>query len=369
MCWKNDILWFALAGFVAIGCSGDNSGPKCDGEIINGLCYGSNTRTVIGEPCSAHVECKGQAACIQGECQQECTENWQCPQPGECVGFQCISGSAPDVTSPPTDTAGPTDTASPPAPDTTTGAPCNSNFDCQGEGACINGHCGKECDSDSDCPSGGSCLQFQCVGGDPPDAGSPVDTASPPDTASPVDTAEPLPAGCEGKKGPYGAPCKCKEDCATGLCVGDSEQGFGFCTQDCFTSSNCPGTDWCLDVGGGTKVCVKNDAGAACINGCLSTQLVNQQGLCVCTVPCSTSAECPANMACSQVPGASSKVCVPIGDLCASQPLMCFGKCFPDLSNTLLCTAICSSINDCPAGWTCHQEVLNGQVEQNCLPN
>ena len=353
---------------LALGCSG-NSGTQCDGTVVDGVCYEDGQDPVIGQPCFAHVDCKNIAACVEGKCKQECTEDWQCPQPGSCQDFQCVTSTTTDVRTPP-----PTDTPTPPPPtDAGSGKACTSSFDCAGEGACIDGTCQKECDTDGDCPPKATCLQFQCVLSDVPDVGEPdtepADTGKPADTATPTDTGDPLPPGCEGKKGPYGSTCACKEDCATNLCLGDQAAGKGFCTKECFTSSNCDGTDWCLDVGGGTKVCVKNDAGAPCAGGCLSTQLTNQKAVCVCTVPCTSAAECPGTMACSVAPGVANKVCVPIGDLCAIDPLICFGKCFPDLSSTYLCTAFCEAINDCPAGWTCYQEMLNGQLEQNCLPN
>lgn len=261
--------------------------------------------------------------------------------------------------------------------------PCTSHVDCNGEGACIDGKCQIECKKNEDCgdPGKWECKQFQCfstVTTDPVDAG-PTDLGPPPvDSGQPVqDTGggdkKDVNPNCTEKKASYGATCFCKDDCSTGLCLGDIAAGKGFCTQECFTSDTCPGADWCYADPSGTKVCVQNDSGNSCQNGCLSgITLTNGAGACICTVPCASANGCPLNMACSAVGvnGVPTKVCVPIGQFCnSSNPSNCYGICFPDLSNTFLCTATCEGFNDCPAGYKCHQEVLNGQTYQTCLPN
>jgi hypothetical protein len=257
------------------------------------------------------------------------------------------------------------------------GKSCSSGIDCRGEGACIDGTCRIQCNSDSDCgdPSDWDCKQFQCYSTadvSPSDSGNP-DTKPQQDTKEPpTDTGNPGP-NCTSKKAPYGATCYCKEDCLSNLCLGDIAAGKGFCTEECFISDNCPLTDWCYASPDGVKVCVKNDAGAPCNQGCLSSiTLTNQMGQCVCTVPCASAAQCPGTMACSLVSLGSSpiKACVPIGDLCNPQSgaSPCYGICFPDLSNTFFCTATCTSFTDCPDGFQCYQEELGGQLYQNCLP-
>ncbi len=375
--------WPAL--FLLLSCSSpapNSTEGGCSGNIIGDVCFERSINSVIGQPCGNHVDCKSQAACIQGTCQQECTQDWQCVAPLVCDHWRCLDSSAttdtksPDPGSPPEDSAG-TDTVEDTAPqgDSIVGKECTFHSDCEGVAACLDGKCSVECQSDEDCgePADWDCIQFQCIGLGPADAG-PSDPGKPsdPGTTEPDDTkpSKDLPPKCTEKAAPYGTNCFCKEDCISSMCLGDVEAGKGFCTEECFTSSNCPGTDWCAGLPDGTKVCVKNDAGAPCAQGCLSgTTLVNQQGKCVCTVPCEDASQCPSSMACAQVSGAG-KVCVPIGAVCdpntGSSP--CFGVCWPNLSNTWFCTAECASLTDCPAGFTCHTDDLGGGATfSSCL--
>ena len=367
-----------------------STGPTCTGDIVDGSCFEPGGG-ILGSPCGTHVDCQNTAACIEGTCQQECLDDWHClGEARRCVHFQCVASDAVDAAAPPggdavdppdaglaSDAGAPPDVL--PVVDASARKACVNNFDCAGQGACITGFCDVQCTSDADCgdSTAWNCIQFQCWPEAIPDAVGP-DTG-PSDTAEPADAGPPdagpqpdLPPGCTEKAAAYGDLCHCKSDCQSTLCLGDVAAGKGFCTKPCSTSANCPGIDWCLQAAPDAKVCVQNDAGAPCSQGCLFVTLQNQVGGCVCTVPCSSAAECPGTMACSAVPlnGVPTPLCVPVGQLCDPQKaLPCYGTCFPDLSDTWLCTARCESFQDCPAGFQCYQEVISGQTVAHCLPN
>ena len=384
-------LWTSAA--LALGCSpspAQQTTAECSGEVIADVCIEAPGNSVIGQPCSNHVDCKNKAACIQGVCERECTQDWQCQAPLTCDHWRCLDLSrvTPDVPPPddlPSDVADPPDVSEAPdadvpesPADTVLGKDCTFHSECEGVAACLDGKCAVQCQEDSDCgaPEAWDCKLFECFAIDAPDAGptdaGPTDPGPPPDPG-PTDTGpdNELPPNCTEKAAPYGTNCFCKQDCISSLCLGDIAAGKGFCTEECFTSSNCPGTDWCTDVGGGTKVCVKNDAGAPCAQGCLSgLTLTNPQGKCVCSVPCESSEQCPSAMACSVVPGVAGKLCVPIGTVCDpnAPKSPCFGVCWPNLSGTWFCTAECEALTDCPSGFTCHTDDLGGgNTFSSCL--
>jgi hypothetical protein len=360
-------------------CTDGNSsdGSQCNGKPVGDICVEFTQSEVMGNPCTQHVDCKNLAACIEGTCGKQCEEpnDWQCGTDGKvCYKWQCLNPN--DV---PTGGTSGSDAVSHSDPGGN-GESCSSNMDCGGKAACIDGSCQKQCDQDSDCGNADEwdCKQFQCFSTKPQDVqtadeGTPkTDPGKPEDTKTPAEDTTSTNPKCTSKKAPYGATCYCKEDCLSTLCLGDIAAGKGFCTEECFTSNNCQGNDWCYASPDGVKVCVKNDAGAPCAQGCLSSiTLTNQQGACVCTVPCDSASQCPGTMACSTVNLGSNpiKVCVPIGPLCNPQGAVpCYGTCYPDLNNNFFCTASCTSLTDCPTGFSCCPETLGGQFYQNCLP-
>ena len=380
------LLHLLLLSLAVAACSTPSSpkkGSSCDGQVKNDVCFETPDQpAIIGQPCKSQVECLNQAACIAGTCKIECLEQWHCEKPLTCDHFRCLApGDPADVTAPtdvpadvPDDTPDvldPLDLPTPPELPDAGGKPCTTHVDCGGTAACIEGTCQIKCLADGDCGNADlfDCKQFQCFAVDPPDAGPtdpgppPVDDGPPP----PADIGPELPPGCTAKKGPFGATCHCKQDCASDLCLGDIAAGKGFCTEECFTSDNCPGTAWCFDAEG-TKVCVKNDSGAPCSGGCLAFTLQSQAGQCICTSPCDSTKQCPAGMACSKVNGSASKLCVPVGDICQDNGpgSPCFGMCWPDLQNKPFCTAPCTKLTDCPEGMTCFNDVELGGVV--CMP-
>ncbi len=373
--------------------TGTGRADGCAGTVLGDVCAESPVGpSILGKLCKTHVDCLNLAACIGGTCQQQCTQPWQCPKGLTCDHFRCLdptadAGVAEDAPASPevfNDThdatdGGPSDLAAPTDPgpsDVPQAKACQSAVDCAGLGACVDGHCKKECTTDPDCgdPTTWDCKQFTCFKVTPADVG-PTDPGAPPkdDGPPPKDDGPELPLNCTAKKAGYAATCYCKQDCLSGLCLGDIAAGKGFCTEECTTSNDCPNKGWCYaDASSGVKVCVKNDAGAPCAQGCLSNlTLESALKTCVCTVPCDSAAQCPIGMACAPIGGNPGKYCMPIGDICDPSASLnpCFGTCWPDVppSTAWICTSDCTKLTDCPEGMICYQDIIQGQTFNHCL--
>jgi hypothetical protein len=265
---------------------------------------------------------------------------------------------------------------------------CTKDSECLPAAVCIDNLCATECTANNQCPLGLKCVYYRCIDPTPdagprqtdsgqPDAGGPQpevdadaatpDTAPPEEVSGPPDTGpeilpdipeqDALPPGCEPVAGPYGAACSCVEECESGLCVQNKLINAAICTQYCLNDAQCPGPDVCIPVDA-TAVCLPNDSGqpASCDPGqaiCYKQLfLKNKLGQCVCTADCVTALDCPEGFAC-HVLGAQ-KVCVSVGQVCATGYVPCFGECAGNpQTGQGFCTAICVSSADCPDTWKC----------------
>ena len=143
---------------------------------------------------------------------------------------------------------------------------------------------------------------------------------------------------------------------------------MGFCTQHCTTAKDCPGTHVCYDIGGGTRICAKSDAGKQvdcgsplCVSG---FNLEDGNGKCVCTVECVDAQDCPSSAACAVVgtPTGNRRLCMPLGQACDpanAAKQACFGFCVSIPPGAGFCTTQCVKTPDCPAGWSCETAAVD----------
>lgn len=396
------------------------SGASFDG---GGSLADTGGGSVVGRACQAHVDCGGEAACLDGVCSRECEQDAQCPDPSYmCWGFRCLKrdGGGPDTVEPPGDecavgtdcdqTAAPQgcrngrcvppecysdgqcldparphcvfyvcgDRAAPPdtvEPRDVAGgqdsgpAACTTWQDCpdppQG---CRGGQCvPAECTQDDDCPAQERCVLFLCAAVQPP-----PDVVESPDVpaAEDVPGAPDVPTPPDVPLGGYGETCTRGGDCETGLCLNNKMTGGSTCTQACASTLDCPQPDWCGEVTS-TFVCIANDSGTACAGGCLSGRSFLTGADCFCTTPCPSALWCPPDFACV-TDVSDARLCRPIGGACTpsvSGDPACRGQlCYPvDLQATTgICTTPCEGPTDCPPGWFCYAELVDGQTVQTC---
>ena len=375
--------------WAALGCSSDvvDGGGAETRSPDTRDAGGSGGATVIGRPCGNHVDCDGEAACLGGVCGRECERATDCPDSTwECWGFRCVPASgASDVAD-----AGGT------ALDAASATPCATIADCPTGEGCIDGYCANECYSPADCPDPATygCRLYECVplgGSDvvspPPDVVTPPDVPVVPDLPIaadlpivPPDVAivPDVPVPTLG----YGEVCAAASDCISGLCLQVKDHGVARCTKECDGIWDCPAPDYC---GGPTadpteafridmlpiNLCITQDAGAPCTLGCTSGLSFGAGVGCVCTAPCQASSSCPGAMVCEDDASGWS-LCVPVGQACDPRALpapACHGLlCYPLSEASGFCTAPCLANHDCPGGWLCHVETIDGQTFRTCHP-
>jgi len=213
-------------------------------------------------------------ACIDGYCDRECTQDWQCDGEGAvCEGYMCRTEEpVPDVK----DT---TEEELPPGCDPDDGpygASCSCQQECESSMCIVNkisgfGMCTQLCVNDAQCPGPDICVQAAeqtsvCLLNDAGQASS-----CDPDQAI----------------------------CYKALFL-TSKVGKCACTTECLKAVDCPEGFACHVIGGGKKVCVST--GEMCspaYNPCFGECAGNPQtGVGFCTGICITSADCPATWTC-----------------------------------------------------------------------
>ena len=400
--------WLIGAFLVLSGCTTVNTGGAiCQGTWVNGVCVAETpvdaardgapgdtadaaqpieVSSYTGLPCTSNFQC-GDLICIDGYCGAECFYDKDCPGSLGCFKLQCV-GEVPDVAQ----DAGSTDAGAPDVPGVNDmvalpdvpalvdAGPkkCKGHIECAPDKACIGGVCAKECDVPADCgeEAGWDCFNFQCFFEDP----NPPDVVTPKDTGNPGPDDGPPPVDTGPTKFGYGVPCASKEECESGLCVGNPATGDGTCTQLCGGPGECPGTDACIAVGQGTSICYASDSGKPCPAGgaCVSSySLTTPKGQCICSVECATADDCQPSAACSvwEVPGGGVKhLCTPIGLPCKVSQTnpkgdACAQLCYPITNTAGVCSAQCVTALDCPQGWKCFTESLpGGDIIKTCQP-
>ena len=275
---------------VGLPCPGGNEcmagliclGPKLDPTLPpEGYC----TKACMNDPdCGAGAFCGPPLDKVGNLCWLRCGPNDTCAQPKQVcsrrvggftdlVNKACVPGNAA-------------------ARD---GASCKSFGDCNRDQACI--------DNPFDFP-GGYCVTFGCTVGD-------NNTCAPGGTPAclKADNINLCFAGCAGDgdcrinegykclqppnspvkicifNNPLGGHCKMPKDCAGGppwSCIVDANLPNGYCTiVGCDTKMNtgCPSNGQCIDVGGGTGVCLKECSGNGdCAQGTTCKQVPTATG-------------------------------------------------------------------------------------------
>jgi hypothetical protein len=215
-------------------------------------------------------------------------------------------------------------------------------------------------------------------GADEPDesTGEPDESSGEPDESS--GTPDEGPDECEGRDdGRFRESCDAASDCCEGLCLGNPEAGFGFCSQRCEGYASCnpiglPGDDFfCLDAGGSGYLCAPSDYGDPCesTDECLGQVCLAARGVTGCSWFCSVSADCPPGSSCGQIAvsdGAGGvtfvSACAPVGTDCNINRTTGLNNC---LSGTCLtpdtgglsgyCSVFCNpgDPDACPLGFAC----------------
>ncbi|MFT6400193.1 MAG: hypothetical protein ACJAYU_004963 [Bradymonadia bacterium] len=201
-------------------------------------------------------------------------------------------------------------------------SPCASNSDCEeglecdlGSGDCVV----PPCRSDSDCAGAQVCLDGSCT----------------------------IDADC-----PTCLPCEVIEDCGGGDWQCASNGSTGFCTRICNDRSQCPGNSDCFGIEGQTfAICLNDDAVTA---GSCPGDFVCTEEPDICEgVSCATGEECnPATGACDPV--AAVDDCI-VCDECEGPADCPGGDCFDFGGPTGVCTIECSTAADCPLGTSCSE--------------
>ena len=338
-------------------------------------CSADGGRADTAQYCMGPQDCPADQTCLGGVCGRECMWDEDC---GDTLRFLCKEMKCePVVTGYDVHDgdAGLTDATPPLDTGDAVEVPCEKDLDCDPyQMACIDGVCDRECTKDEHCGDPGRyCYAYRCFDKEADPA--PGDVTDPPD-ATPDAAVD-----SDGPKKAYGQACAAGTECEGGFCLQIDLAGNKICTQPCPNQSpyECPGLDICygFPMGGGVTewVCIPNDAGQSC-GACLSAiELQSGTGQCICSVKCDSAEKCPNEMACAPVllSGQQTKVCMPIGAQCDPQAMAtytsnCFGICYPTnpAATTGFCSASCSGNNDCPTGYTCHAEVIEGQTIRTC---
>jgi len=94
-----------------------------------------------------------------------------------------------------------------------------------------------------------------------------------------------------------GAPCVADTDCAGGLCLSETDQGWpgGFCSGSCDTQTPaCQDVGTCFDIGASGGLCLKpcTMGGGECGSGYACTDVLGDGSVLVCTPACTADAQC-----------------------------------------------------------------------------
>jgi len=263
--------------------------------------------------CSINSDCAVGEVCVGGECLIECRETRDCPTRFVCNGGRC---------------------------EQVFGGNCSDDGDCRNGEACINGVCQPsdgtmdtippdtiDTTAETDAPD----TRPDMTEVDAPPEDMNIDMAVDAEMAMDVDTDMEMDVdmdtdmdmaddmtmmdmSCVPRNGQYGDMCECAAQCATGLCVGNPLTGQGECTQLCLNRTQCAGgTDACINVGGGQKVCAPDDSGVNCEvagnanpSACVYQTCVVAAGDqaspgAFCSLFCAGASDCKPNQACSPV--------------------------------------------------------------------
>lgn len=381
--------WLARLGLVVVLMSAVSG---CTDEVGSGSARG----------CSLNTDCPLPESCIDGRCALECRADRDCPAGEQCIDSLCV--------------------------DPFEG--CTTDADCRALGA------GLVCDlNDRRCVPLDAFVLDQ--GAQPRDMGQFIDGLpildAEPDTAAPdrgvdmsrppvdmsvaPDRAVPPPdmrvvepdMGPAGGNAPYGDPCQCAADCASGFCLQNPYTGVGQCTALCGGARVCEGIDRCVqarvpgirpgcpDPGTGVvegqvvEICAPNETGVPCrgpadclIDGTCITPpnpLAGQVPVqASCGARCVDDRGCPAGYRCQAVPvqgGGQVQVCgaaVQVAACPDGSNGSCGGVC-PlaagvdplDVSHCLVidagpggyCSCSCRTSADCPLGFACSPGVID----------
>lgn len=150
--------------------------------------------------------------------------------------------------------------------------------------------------------------------------------------------------------------CQTDEECLSDLCRDVQVGGVKRCTKTCSVSTDCYQGFRCEEAGG-IDFCRQSDVGEPC-SGAAQCNFACLSPLNHCTSQCVTGNDCPNGYGCSSV--GNTKVCVRLAADCAADTSQCMSAQACDTSLVVSsCTMPCSSSADCPqraAGlpaWTC----------------
>jgi uncharacterized protein (TIGR03382 family) len=282
----------------------------------NGICYiyGNFTQ---GQPCDA---CSSDNNCASGYCLQypdgenycgkNCTSDSSCPE-----NFYCY-----DISSGTDQCAATNGYCSQDGGNIPVGYFCYGHETCE-SGMCMvvpdDAYCSKDCTTDSQCPGWMKCIAKLCL---------------------------------IGGSTPLGGSCGFHTDCASGMCLGISDDE-AVCTLTCAVEADCPTGFGCM-----MGYCLKGGSaayGAACDYDmeCESVTCISMgTGKKICTKSCTTSNDCPGKNPCTYgycvPPGAT-----PYGAKCQYHTDCTTGFC-AGMSNKF-CSQFCDDAGDCPAQSVC----------------
>ena len=278
-----------------------------------------------------------------GSQREYCRDNNDCLRGDICVNHECVRGSSACSDS----------------------DACQTGFVCDEQGQCIEPDVSVDNDVDEPdaiddvaCPTPQDC----------PDADDPL--AEPTDLPTAEITVDPIqettePDECEGREdGRFGESCSGASSCCNGLCLGNVDEGEGFCTEPCIVWDDCnpvgrAGDYFCLTVADG-RFCAVDDyldpcSGAAQCSGQLC---LLGAGISGCSWFCSSSADCQPGVACGYIgtDAGLALACVPIGSTCSVSNNCLSGTCLvDDVTGAGYCSVFCepSDPQPCPTGFRC----------------
>lgn len=216
-------------------------------------------------------------------------------------------------------------------------------------------------------------------------------------TDAAVDAAVDMAMNCPLTDVAAGDPCKCNQECQSGVCADATANSDGFCTSTCTARADCPSGQACVRDRFGESVCRADDTGTDCTDAANPAPELCSSGHCLqagsnysldffCSVPCSSSSECMMGHACTPVrcqfnptdgyrcipnvialrlPNTpqvlatypeATKLCVKVGDTnpCGTLTMSSDQQACPgsmcDSDPVGRCTSSCVTTADCPAG-------------------
>jgi hypothetical protein len=119
---------------------------------------------------------------------------------------------------------------------------------------------------------------------------------------------------------------------------------------------------------GGSQDATVEEAAPLCFNGSCEDVPAGDTG----RVPCTKNMDCvPLGLACISGTSLSNQQgkCVPMTGACDPQNTTsspCFGLCYPVTAYDGFCSSFCTSTGDCPAGYFCYSETIEGQTFKTC---